>query len=187
MALPVAVEALRTDKLEVLGATAPWLDREGDFSNVGVHSLAHGAQVVESAKVFVTKLKELHKAGLGPKSFFVLLRSFSQGHVTHLRRAHYEASDWTRQFDRLENLVEATLDDGQRAQCFLRLADGGLGFGSAELAKEAAYLGSWALTLKDVAASLGATTWKGFRARCGPLVTSLERAEAQLLQEELPR
>ena len=171
-----------------MGATAPWLDREGDFSHIGVHNLADGAQVVQSARTFVTKLNELHKAGLSPKAFIVLLRSFSQGHVTHLLRANYEASDWTRQFDDalvsgLESLVGATLDEGRRAQCFLRLADGGLGFGSAELARESAYLGSWALTLKDVAASVGATTWEGFRARCGPLAASLERAEAKLLQD----
>jgi hypothetical protein len=175
--LPPAVQALRTDKLEVLGATAPWLDREGDFSHIGVHNLADGAQVVQSARTFVTKLNELHKAGLSPKAFFVLLRSFSQGHVTHLLRANYEASDWTRQFDDalvsgLESLVGATLDEGRRAQCFLRLADGGLGFGSAELARESAYLGSWALTLKDVAASVGATSWEGFRAKCGSLAAS---------------
>ena len=75
------------------------------------------------------------------------------------------------------------MDESRRAQCFLRLADGGLGFGSAELAREFAYLGSWALTLKDFAASVGAATWEGFRARCGPLPASLERAEAKLLQD----
>ena len=50
----------------------------------------------------------------------------------------------------------------QRAQCFLRLSDGGLGFGFARQATEAAFLGSWALALQEVAESLGVNTWEVF-------------------------
>ena len=106
--------------------------------------------VVESAKVFVTKVLELR--GLSAKGSFLLLRAFSQGHVTHLLRSNHEGGDWAGQFDEallrgLELLLDASLSLDQRAQCFLRLSDGGLGFGSARRATEAAFLGSWALAL----------------------------------------
>ena len=74
--LPDTVEALRVDKLEVLGATAPWLERDGDYSNLGVHSFAEGQEVVQSATTFVTDVVELREAGLSYKAAFVLLRAF---------------------------------------------------------------------------------------------------------------
>ena len=43
-------------------------------------------------------------------------------------------------------------------------------------------LGSWALTLKGVAAAVGATSWEGFRCKCGPVAESLGRAESKLVQ-----
>ena len=84
--------------------------------------------------------------------------------------------------DALENMLSDTFSDDQRAQVFLRLADGGLGFGSAEAAVATAYLGSWALTLKDVARCLGETSWGGFQTRCGAVAASISRAEAHLHQ-----
>jgi len=158
--LPPAVEALRTSRCTVLGSTAPWLDPEGDFSRLDVHACTEEARVVQSAKDCVAKLAELRGAGLSAKTAFLILQSFSQGQVTHLLRANHEASGWSKQFDEVmvngvELLVGSSLDDEQRRQIFLRLADGGLGFGSCELACEAAFLASWALTLKDVAECLG--------------------------------
>ena len=186
--LPDTVEAFRVDKLEVLGTTAPWLERDGDYSNLGVHSFAEGQEVVQSATTFVTDVVKLREAGLSYKAAFVLLRAFSQDHVTHLLRANYESTGWAKQFDDalvsgLEQLIGSTLDEAQRKQCFFRLADGGLGFSSAEQAKEAAYLGSWALTLKDVAAGLGTASWESFRLRCAPLAATLEEAEAKMLDQ----
>ena len=43
----------------------------------------------------------------------------------------------------LEKLLEVDLDAGQRAQVFLNIKDGGLGMGSAQMRREAAYLGAW--------------------------------------------
>ena len=80
----------------------------------------------------------------------------------------------------VELLVGDALNDGQRTQVFLRLADGGLGFSSAELATEAAYLASWALNLKVVAECLGTTSWESFRSRCGPLASSMAAADERL-------
>jgi hypothetical protein len=155
---------------------------------VGVHSLTNGVSVVESAKAFVTKVVELRGAGLSAKGAFLLLRAFSQGHVTHLLRSNHECGDWAKQFDEillrgLEHLVGLPLSTDQRAQCFLRLSDGGLGFGSASQAAQAAFLGSWALALKDVADSLGVNSWEGFRSRCGPLASTIADAESKLLAE----
>ena len=76
---------------------------------------------MQSAKAFVTKLVELRAAGLSCKAALVVLRSFSQGHVTHLLRANYEVSGWAKQFDDalvdgIERLTREVLADDQRAQ-----------------------------------------------------------------------
>ena len=80
-------------------------------------------------------------------------------------------------------MVGLPLSMDQRAQCFMRLSDGGLGFGSASQAAQAAFLGSWALALKDVADSLGVNSWEGFRSRCGPLASTIDDAETKLLAD----
>ena len=116
------------------------------------------------------------------------MQGFSQGHVTHPLRANYESGSWPREFDNtlvegLAQVLGSPLGLTQRAQVFLRLADGGLGFSSAEQATEAAFLGSLALTLKEVAACLGVSTWAGFRDRCGPLAERLQAGETTLVQD----
>jgi len=186
--LPPALERLRVDRCRVLGALAPWLDPEGDFSRLDVHGVTDGEKVVQSAKDFAAKLQELRAAGLTGRTAFLLLQSFSQGHVTHLLRANYECSGWCRRFDDvlLESLAQVTgtpLDESQRQQAFLRLADGGLGFGSAELASESAYLGSWALVLKEAASNVGATSWADFQTRCASLADPIAQAETKMLTD----
>ena len=173
---------------QLLGATAPWLDPKGDFSTVGVHCLADGDVVVQSAREFVDKVMDLKRAGLSCRTGFLVLKAFSQGHVTHLLRANYEVGGWAQQFDDvllggLEQLVGCPLNEEQREQVFLRLADGGLGFSSASQALEAAFLGSWALCLQEVAGALGVQTWEGFRVKCTPVAEDLSRAEAKLIQD----
>jgi len=37
--LPCGLQGLRVDRCTVLGATAPWLDSDGDFSTLGVTGL----------------------------------------------------------------------------------------------------------------------------------------------------
>ena len=56
--------------------------------------------------------------------------------------------EWAHQVDTqlttaLEHLLGVTLDAGQRMQVFLKIKDGGLGFGSAFARREAAYIGAW--------------------------------------------
>ena len=176
------------DKCRLLGACAPWLEPDGDFSRVGVHCLAEGAEVVQSARDFVAKVVALRGAGLSAQAAFLVLQAFSQGHVNHLLRANYEDTGWAREFDGVilqgvESLVQASLDEGQQAQCFLKLAEGGLGLGSAEQVAEAAFLGSWALTLKSVASVVGVSSWSGFQSRCGPVASELARAERKLIED----
>ena len=142
--------------------------------------------MVQSAQDCVPKLAELRGAGLSAKATFLILQSSSQGQVTHLLRATHEASRWSMQFDEVlvsgvQLLVGSSLNDGQRRQVFLRLADGGLGFGCCELACEAAFLASWALTFKDVAECLGVSSWEAFRNKCQPVAESIDRAEARFL------
>ena len=145
--LPALLQRLRVAQCELLGATAPWLDPDGDFSRVGVHSFTDSSKVLSSAQTFVAKVAELRKAGLSAKAAFLVLQAFSHGHVTHLLRANYECSGWAKQFDDVlvegvQSLVGSSLREDQREQVFLRLADGGLGFASAAHATEAAYLES---------------------------------------------
>ena len=68
--LPAEVQPLRVDRCQVLGACAPWLDHDGDFSRVGLHALAEGAKVVQSARELVAKLAELRGAGLSTRAGF---------------------------------------------------------------------------------------------------------------------
>ena len=48
---------------------------------------------------------------------------------------------------------------------------------------ETAFLGSWALALKEVTGLVGASSWGGFSDRCPALVAELVRAEAELLRK----
>jgi len=48
---------------------------------------------------------------------------------------------------------------------------------------EVAFLGSWVFALKEVAGSMGISSWGGFLARCPPLADSLAQAEAKLVGE----
>ena len=186
--LPQSLQGLRVDRCQVLGATALWLDRDDNMSRAGVHSLAEGPEVVQSAKAFVGRLVELRKHGLSARAAFWLLQAFSQGHVTHLLRANFEQGSWPREFDDalvegVQAIVGSPLDASRRAQVFMRLADGGLGFSSAEQAATAAFLGSWALCLHGVAECLGVASWASFGSRCGPLAQKLAEAEAKLIHD----
>ena len=166
-ALPPSVDGLRKDRLRCLGATAPWIDGDDPEGRLSVHSLADGDAAVRSAEAFVTKLWELRAAGLGAQDAFLLLQSYSHGHITHLLRANYEGEGWTRRFDEvildaLEHVSGEALAPDQQAQAFLRIKEGGLGLSSAECAREAAFLGSWGLNLKDTAALVNTSSWEDF-------------------------
>ena len=144
--------------------------------------------MVQSARDFVARVVALRGAGLSAQAAFLVLQAFSHGHVNHLLRANHEDTGWAREFDGVvvggvESLVQASLDEGQRAQCFLKLAEGGLGLGSAEQVAGAAFLGSWALTLKSVASVVGVSSWAGFQSQCGPVASELARAERKLIQD----
>ena len=186
--LPGPLQHLRRDRLRVLGAASPsWMDEEEALAQLPLHSQADGEEAVREAVHFTARLAELRVAGLGAKEYFLLLQSYSQGCVTHLLRANLKEGAWTAQLDEvfiqaLEALIAKRLGPEQKEQAFMRLSGGGLGLGSAESIVSAAYLGSWALTLKGVAECLGETSWHGFRAACQPVAESIDRAEAHLEQ-----
>jgi len=126
VALPDSVQMLKKPYLRCLGATAPWLDPDDDFARLTVHGYADGRAAVTAAESFVARLEELRKAGLGPKDAFLLLKSFSQGTVSHLLRANFEKHAWVDAWDwvimdELERLVTDILSPDQKAQAYLRL------------------------------------------------------------------
>eukprot|EP00959_Pyramimonas_sp_CCMP1952_P262638 5491805-Pyramimonas_sp.AAC.1 len=76
------------------------------------------------------------------------------------------------------------LDDDLRAQCFLGLTDGGLGLASAAQAAAAAHLGSRALTLHSMGASLDEPSRAQFKGRCPSVAEAMARAETRRLQAQ---
>jgi hypothetical protein len=72
------------------------------------------------------------------------------------------------------------LEEYQRALASLRLSEGGLAFGGLRWRSEAAFLGSWGLVIKEVAAGLGANSLEGFSSRCPTVWADIERAERGL-------
>ena len=131
------------------------MEPEDPLARLSVHGQADGDDAVRAAERLVTRLQTLRGAGLGARECFWLLQTYSNGCVTHLLWTNYEDGDWLTRLDgtfvqAVEDLLGDVLDENQRAQCFLRLTDGGLGLASAAQTAAAAYLGSWALTLRSV-------------------------------------
>ena len=179
------MEALRVPTLTCLGNTATWYDLADDTDGrVTLHAGTDGGEALAKAAAFTNNLKRLRAAGLSAESTFTLLRTYAQGSVTHLLRANYETA-WLDEFVALtfgafEDFAGFPLDRAQRTQATMRTRDGGCAFPSARATAARAYMGSWALVLKNVAACLGATSLEGFRASCPGTADALRRAEAEL-------
>ena len=82
----------------------------------------------------------------------------------------------------VEDLAGDALDEARRKQLFLRLAQGGLGLSSAKQTAPLAFLASWALTLHEVAATVGTVSWATFTQHCAVVGTSIRRAEEDMAQ-----
>ena len=124
-----SIKHLRCAKCTCLGATTQWIDADDPLSRVPVHGSADGEAAVAEAERFVGRLAELRAAGLGSKDHFLLLRSYSQGCVTHLLRANFEDGVWTKRLDKvfLDGLVTLVGDPWtpnarSNASCALRTA-----------------------------------------------------------------
>ena len=181
--LPEGIAQFRVPNFKCLGNTVPWLEREEE--EVSVHSGADGAEALAKATKFVTHLKALHACGLSTESSLVLLRTYAQGCATHLLRANFETEGWVDQVDHvlwatLAELVGGELSADQKQQATLRLRDGGLAFPHLRASASAAFVGSWALTLRDVTALLGVSALEDFRARCPRTHAALAQAEVDV-------
>lgn len=181
------LQLLRKASFRCLGAAAPWMDAEDPLSRLPAHELADGDAAVREAGRFRDRLAQLAAAGLSHKTAFQLLQTYSAGCVTHLLRANYEDDDWVQRLDEIwlsivSDLAGDALDDSQKKQAFLRLPDGGLGITSAADTASLAYLASWALTLREVSATLGVSSWSAFLERCEPLGARIAQAEAAFRQ-----
>ena len=141
--------------------------------------------LVEAAKVFVERLAAMQDAGLRCKTAYVVLHTYAQGCCNHLLRANLEDGQW---LDDLEEVLQqglarvagSNLNECQRALASLRLSEGGLAFGGLRWRSEAAFLGSWGLVIKEVAARLGADSLEGFSSRCPTVWADIGRAEREL-------
>jgi hypothetical protein len=175
-------------RLELLGASAAaWTDedeREDSLAPVG----ASGADrsPVAQAAALTRRLTQLRDAGLRLQTAYTILHVFAQSCANHLQRANFEDGAWVGALDQelhrgLEALVGGDTTDTQRSLASVSTKHGGLAFGGLSSRSSTAYLGSWALCLQPVAASLGVATVEGFRTKCPSIAASMDRAEAALL------
>ena len=104
-------------------------------------------QFLLNQKAYLDRLCALHHHGNSLANLLVLIRTWSQGASIHILRHVVVTREWAALVDAqltgaLEYLLDVALDHGRRAQVFLKIKDGGLGFGSAGLRREAAYIGA---------------------------------------------
>jgi hypothetical protein len=76
--------------------------------------------------------------------------------------------------------VQTTLESHQQTLIFLKMADGGLGFGSAELRNEAAWIGAWEGGLQAVAVATGMGSFAEFCDRWPAWAKAVTKADGQL-------
>jgi len=183
-----AVASMVVPRLDMLGASmSPWHDEEDREESLAPLQ-ASGADRSPSAQVaaLVARLLQLRNAGLRLQTAFAVFQVFAQSCANHLQRANYEDGAWVAALDRdihqgLDTLLGAGTDDTRRQLAALGTKDGGLALGGLARRSAPAYLGSWALCLKPVAALLGVSTVAGFRAKCPGIAGALDAAEATLL------
>ena len=104
---------------------------------------------------YLNTLCELHKEGLQAAHVLVLARTWSQGAYVHLLRTLLVSDRAAEDLDKgladfLCKVLGATLDDSQKAQLFLKVADGGLGMGSAVRRAVPAWTAAWEGDRKSV-------------------------------------
>ena len=105
-------------------------------------------QFLLNQKAYLDRLCALHHHGLSLANVLVLIRTWSQGASIHILRHVVVTKEWADLVDAqltaaLEYLLDVPMDQGRKMQVFLKIKDGGLGFGSAVLRREAAYIGAW--------------------------------------------
>ena len=99
-------------------------------------------------RAYFDRLVLLSQHGLPLGDVITLLQTWTQGACVHILRHSSVTDEWVSNVDRqitdvIGRFLYTTLDESQRMQVFLRVKDGGLGMGSAEIRKEAAWIGAW--------------------------------------------
>ena len=169
------ISSKRSASLKVLGGQVAWLDREELLTPV--HGTTDPGPILQAARSFVLRLSDLHKHGLTTHSTFLALKTYSQSCITHIQRANYEDRAWVEQLDNLfttalnnllldEDAAATSLSPDQRVIASMTTKAGGLAFGGLAARSAPAFIGSWALCLKDVASQLGVASMAGLAAKC---------------------
>ena len=183
-------EIPRVAKMQCLGSTVPYVRAavEAEAAPEEVASVIVGGgcpsmAVQEGFRTYVAGLKRLMAAGLGLQHALVLLRTYYTGAATHVMRAALVSESWCQEYDDimfmfLKELVHHELDDSQLAQASLPVRDGGVGMSTTVSRRAAAFLGSWELCFKDVAAALGVATASEVFGLASDLLTTLTAAAA---------
>ena len=133
-----------------------------DWRDIALESYfaeTHPEQFLLTQKAYLNRLCDLHPKGLTFANLLILMRTWSQGASTHILRHVLVQDEWAKSVDdqiisTLEKLLDVDLDEGQRSQVFLKIEDGGLGMGSAQMRREAAYLGAWEGGMKPLLGKL---------------------------------
>ena len=130
--LHAPLSARWVDKLHVLGSHTPWLDREGrDEAAVPVGPDASDKTSLAKARRLNLRLPQLMAAGLGLKSAYTLLHTFSQGCANHLQCTNFEDGQWGQDLDDelhkgLELLLGTATGAAHRELAGFSAQDGGL-------------------------------------------------------------
>ena len=186
--VPAELSSHRVDRLGVLGAGVASLDREEGELEAPVHGVSGGEEVLVKARALVRRLRELRSAGLSARAAFLVLHTYAGSCINHLQRANYEDGAWVAQlkavlFEGLGDLIGQGLGSRCQEIASLKFTAGGLAFGGVVERSAQAFLASWALTLKEVAGTLGVASEAGFRARCPSVAQELAKAEEELLRQ----
>ena len=175
LALPRSLSRYCVEQLKCVGAAVPYAraDREDperdDWRDVIEHAFV--CQDMGKFKTrqdkYLKALYELHEEGLQAAHVLVLAKTWSQGAYVHLLRTLMVSEQTVEELDKgladfLGKLLGAKRGDNQRAQLFLKVADGRLGMGSAIRRVVPAWTAAWEGGLHDLTQALGVESWTEF-------------------------
>ncbi len=143
--------------------------------------VACGQAFLDKQQRYFDELLLLHRHGLPAFEAFQLGRTWAGGACVHLQRALPLPEAWAERVDDgvvrfvCEILQVTTLP---RAQLFMKVAEGGFGFGSAVARGPGALLAAWEGGIRATATELGETNIVGVWRRWPGLCKALRAAEA---------
>ncbi len=143
--------------------------------------LACGQAFLDKQKRYFDELLVLHRHGLPAFEAFQLARTWAGGACVHLQRALPLPEAWAERVD--DGVVEFVcallqVSAVPRAQLFMKVAEGGFGFGSAVARGPGALLAAWEGGIRTTALELGETNIVGVWRRWPGLCKAIRAAEA---------